>query len=206
MRGLSVACIPLAMDHIRYIYRTPRWAKGTFCLFVLASFLTFILFQIQKRTEYQKLSLENSLQPSILTVAQWPKMDAYSLSGSLVPIGSSKEWALVHYWATWCVPCQHELPALNEFSARFDGKIAVFAISVDENLEKLRTYMADHPANNLRILHDPGQAAKNLLGVSKYPETFLLSPDGQIHAHFSGPRSWQDPSVARYFEALISTS
>lgn len=198
----NVAC----MSQRRYIYRTPAWAKVIFSAAALVSVLGLVAFQVGKRQELGRLLLENALQPSVLSASRWPLVNAQTLAGVKVLVNASDNWTLVHYWATWCVPCQHELPALDAFAKRFRGNIEVLAVSVDESMPQLKKYLSENTRDGFRVLHDPSGRSASLVGVSMYPETFLLDPKGRIVAHYSGPRSWQDPSVVRYFEELLRSS
>ena len=160
-------------------------------------------FQVSKRNEYKNLSLENSLQPSVLSTSKWPLIEGKTLNGHSHEISAPGDWTLVHLWATWCAPCRQELPELDKFAFLFQKKIKVLAVSVDEDREQLEKFMGKYPAPNLNILHEPTGVLEKELSISKYPETFLLGPNGQISGHYSGPRSWLDPSIVRYFEELI---
>jgi len=114
---------------------------------------------------------------------------------------------LVHFWATWCAPCVEEFPAL--WSMVFDmeqsgQKIAVMAISVDEDVEDIRRFIGTFSKPNMRmpipdhlyIVHDPDQAiTKGLFGIAKFPETLVLGPDLTLRQKMTGGQDWASESL-----------
>src|SRR5213079_2500137 len=74
------------------------------------------------------------------------------------------EWrgktVLVNLWATWCVPCRKEMPALNSLQAKLGGKdFEVVAINIDtRDPEKPKNFLKD--ANLTRLGYFSDQKAK----------------------------------------------
>ena len=69
---------------------------------------------------------------------------------------------LVNLWATWCVPCREEMPALDKLQAEFGGPdFEVVAINVDtRNRDKPKAWLQENGIRNLAYHADPdGQAA-----------------------------------------------
>jgi thiol-disulfide isomerase/thioredoxin len=113
------------------------------------------------------------------------------------------KWTLLHFWATWCAPCREELPSLEVLSRHFKGRLPVLAVSVDEERADLSTFFG-RQVPSFEVLHDKARQTANAYHASKFPETFLLSPDGHVRMRFVGQRDWADPAVLGYFDQLIA--
>jgi thiol-disulfide isomerase/thioredoxin len=51
------------------------------------------------------------------------------------PFNSSAQVTIVHYWATWCVPCRAEMPVLDSFYRKHHGQgLAMLAVSIDQGV------------------------------------------------------------------------
>jgi|GEM_PF-1357479 len=88
---------------------------------------------------------------------------------------------LLNFWATWCVPCRHEMPflqALHEAHADA-GDLAVVAVDVDEPAELVAPYLAELGLTFPVGLDVDGQVA-DTYRIGTYPTTYLLGRDGRI--------------------------
>src|SRR5216683_1535797 len=89
---------------------------------------------------------------------------------------------LVNLWATWCVPCRKEMPALDSLQTKLGGKdFEVVAINIDtRDPEKPRNFLKD--ANLTRLSYFTDQKAKvfqDLKSIGKalgMPTTLLIDP------------------------------
>ncbi len=107
-------------------------------------------------------------------------------------------YILLNIWATWCPPCQKEMPSLSLLQEHLQGKLRVIALSVDDDINAVTDFMTKNQLK-FSVLWDKDKASLRHLGVEKYPETFLISPDGNLATQFSGPRDWASPQVFDYF-------
>lgn len=99
---------------------------------------------------------------------------AYQLSG---PPG---HWVLVNFAASWCVPCQQEMPQLLTFAARHsqagDASIVTVAYQDGDQGALASYFRARHVA--WPLIDDSG--AKVSYGVTGIPESFLVDPQGTV--------------------------
>ncbi|HEY2334297.1 MAG TPA: redoxin domain-containing protein [Solirubrobacterales bacterium] len=97
------------------------------------------------------------------------------------------EWVLVNLWASWCIPCRQEAPALERFYRREHRHGAtVVGINVQDNRDDAVSFLRSHPAGypQLRSIGDERSSAFGSTGV---PENFLVDPRGRLALIWRGP-------------------
>lgn len=116
---------------------------------------------------------------------------------------------LLNLWATWCVPCRKEMPALDALEGRLGtSKFEVVAINIDtRNSEKPKSWLHDAGIRNLAYYSDGNaKVFQDLKAVGKaigMPTTLLVDPNGCEIASLSGPAEWaSDEGVALVSAAL----
>lgn len=115
---------------------------------------------------------------------------------------------LVNLWATWCVPCREEMPALDRLQQQKGGAdFEVVTINLDRGgPEKPRAFLDEIGVKALSLNRDP---TLKLFNVAKakglalgLPATFLLDKDGCLIAHMNGPADWAGPDATIVIDAL----
>jgi cytochrome c biogenesis protein CcmG, thiol:disulfide interchange protein DsbE len=96
---------------------------------------------------------------------------------------------LVNFWATWCQPCQTEIPWLIEFNEKYGPKgLVILGVSMDEEGKKVvepfvknqRFTVAGHPEPmNYQIVLGDDKAADKFGGLIGLPTSMLYSRDGK---------------------------
>jgi len=116
---------------------------------------------------------------------------------------------LVNLWATWCVPCRQEMPALDALQQRLGSPgFEVVAVNIDTRdpdkpkawlkevgIEKL-AYYADPTAKTFQDLKEIGRA----FGM---PTTLLLDPQGCEIGTIAGPAEWASDDAVKLIQAAI---
>lgn len=108
---------------------------------------------------------------------------------------------LLNVWATWCGPCQLEIPELVEAYAKYKDKgVVVLGVSLDDTAEMLREYAPKKQMNYPLLLmqDDFDDAYGPIFGV---PITFFIDRDGTIVRRHFGPVSKEQ--VDQEIEALL---
>ena len=117
---------------------------------------------------------------------------------------------LVNLWATWCVPCRKEMPALDKLQAALGGPdFQVVAVNVDTaRLDKPKLFLQEVAATHLPFYADPTgavlQTAKQDGPVLGLPTTFLVDRNGCSLATMAGPADWASDDAKRVIEAAKS--
>ena len=90
----------------------------------------------------------------------------------------SASLTVVDFWAPWCGPCRKLGPVLDEIATEFDGKINVYKVNTDENLETAKTYSVSGLPSVL-IFKD-GNAVERMVGLM--PKSTIVN---NINKHLS---------------------
>jgi thiol-disulfide isomerase/thioredoxin len=108
---------------------------------------------------------------------------------------------LLNLWATWCVPCRKEMPALDRLQARLGGPgFEVVALSIDrKGLSAVQPFYQELGLQALRIYVEQSGEAADELGAPGLPTTLLIDRNGRELSRVVGPAEWDSPPV----EAMV---
>lgn len=94
--------------------------------------------------------------------------------------------AVLTFWASWCGPCQKEMPALALLATKYaDQGLKVLGVSVDSEPAKLGAWLAAHPMP-FPIARDPTSALFNEFPNKGLPTTLWIQRDGTIRLRTTG--------------------
>ena len=100
--------------------------------------------------------------------------------------GYKGKWVLVNYWATWCPPCQEEIPDLIALYENKKNNLVVIGIAMDYNDPKQVTAFADSMLMSYPIVLGNAQVASQIGPVQGLPTTYLFNPSGKLVAQQVG--------------------
>jgi thiol-disulfide isomerase/thioredoxin len=111
---------------------------------------------------------------------------------------------VVNLWATWCVPCVAELPALALLARTLaPDDIAVMPLSSDRGgLPKVQAFFDERGIQGLPILLDPKGSATQAWGVRGIPTTLIIDRLGREQARAEGAADWSSPAAAALIRKL----
>jgi peroxiredoxin len=112
---------------------------------------------------------------------------------------------LVNIWATWCVPCRTEMPAMEHLYTDLAPRgFAVAAVSIDEGSpDDVRKFGQDL-ALTFDLLHDRSGRVQQLYQTTGVPESFLLDRHGVIVKRVIGAHDWNSPANRALVERLLA--
>jgi thiol-disulfide isomerase/thioredoxin len=94
---------------------------------------------------------------------------------------------VIDFWATWCVPCLYQIPALNEYWARYrEGEeVVVIGVAIDvEGAEIVAPWIAEQGVEYLILIGEESLARE--YGAMGFPTIAVVNPDGEIVAMHAG--------------------
>lgn len=107
---------------------------------------------------------------------------------------------LLNFWASWCAPCDEELPTLLQLHHDQPG-LAILAVSVDEDPEAYAGYLVRRHVDLITV-RDPSESAAQLYHTEQWPETYVIDRNGVIRRKFVGPQDWSNPEIRSYLKSL----
>jgi peroxiredoxin len=111
---------------------------------------------------------------------------------------------LVNFWATWCEPCEAEMPAMQRLHAQLEGPdFELLAISVDDEVPAVRAFR-ERLELRFPILLDPDERVARRYQTFRYPESFLVGPDGVIVERYVGGKEWDASAYVARIRRLMA--
>lgn len=113
---------------------------------------------------------------------------------------------LLNIWATWCVPCRKEMPALDRLQAKLGGPdFRVVAVSIDRGgLPVVKDFYEELGLQALEIYVDPSGSSANKVGAVGIPTTLLVSRNGREVARAVGPAEWDSSEVVQFMRDYLN--
>lgn len=118
---------------------------------------------------------------------------------------------LVNLWATWCVPCREEMPALNALQKDLGSdKFEVVAINIDTgDDEKPKNFLDETKVHDLGYYRDASMGVFNTLkkeGLAfGLPVTLLMDDKGCLISAMNGPAAWDSEDAKALINAALSS-
>ena len=117
---------------------------------------------------------------------------------------------LLNLWATWCVPCRREMPALDALQAKLgNGDFEVVAVNIDtRDAEKPLKFMKDENISHLAFYSDDSaHVFENLRAAGKafgMPTTLIVDRAGCEIGNMAGPAEWASADGVKLVSAAVA--
>jgi thiol-disulfide isomerase/thioredoxin len=117
------------------------------------------------------------------------------------------ETVLLNLWATWCVPCRKEMPALDALQGKLGGKgFQVVAVNIDtRDPNKPKAFLKNLGVKHLVYYADPSaktfQDLKSIGRAFGMPTTLLVDPHSCEIATIAGPAEWASDAAVKLIVA-----
>jgi thiol-disulfide isomerase/thioredoxin len=158
------------------------------------------------RGEVAAVGVSNAPKPPPVIAFTGPEGQPMSLSDF------KGKTVLVNLWATWCIPCREEMPALDKLQTELGGPdFQVVAINVDtRNREKPKAWLQENGIRNLAYHADPEGKLLQVLQKSGHvvglPTTFVVDASGCEIALLKGPAEWASPDAVTFMKMALGRS
>ena len=164
---------------------------------------------------YQKNSLESQLaskDSSILN--KLPQCTFDTLEGKIFDpeqlYSERLGLLIVHFWGTWCAPCEAELPELLTFIKRFEGRrdVKFLLVAVNDEKYKIEKHLKtlNIPAASIEWLIDNRNIHRDVYGTTRVPETYVFSSDKTTLRKYMGPQEWNKTMFFQSFDEFLQIS
>jgi cytochrome c biogenesis protein CcmG/thiol:disulfide interchange protein DsbE len=129
---------------------------------------------------------ERGFSKTGMTGAAAPAYSMAPLEGAttVTPAAFAGKPYLVNFFASWCVPCRQEAPALNALARQ---GVPILGIASKDSPEKIKRMLGELGNPYTHVGMDPTGATGIDFGVTGWPETYVVSGDGKIVALYRLP-------------------
>lgn len=139
---------------------------------------------------------------------RFPQLQLTSLKGEAVNTAQFAGKVIVlNVWATWCAPCRKELPSLQRLSEILDPQFfAVVGMSIDADDHVVREFLIERKVTFTNLQDADMRVAREVLGVSAYPSTYLITAGGVVQRVVRGAQEWDSAEWQKFIRGLTSQS
>lgn len=161
---------------------------------------SFILFFASVTAQAQEPVMSFYKKPIDLPPLVWQ-----NLQGGAVAMDHFKgKVVLLNLWATWCKPCQIEMPAFNFLQKRYkQGGFEVVAIALNDEKENVANFIEQNKLSHIKPYLDKD----NLVGLAfqpkSMPTSYLINRKGQIIAGKEGLSDWLSQDMMNLIETEL---
>jgi len=136
-----------------------------------------------------------------------PELKAEDLAGAPKTLADYRgKVLLLNFWATWCPPCQREMPSLERLRAKMAGRpLEIVAISSAETPDDVKAYLSKMKLG-FPVLLDTDSSNTRRWKVFALPTTFVLDAQGRVRHVLTGPAEWDEGEALAVVESLLAQS
>ncbi|UOQ42957.1 TlpA family protein disulfide reductase [Halobacillus salinarum] len=176
-----------------------QWLAAAFLL-LLVGLLLFNIYQRTSQTEQNTNEAEGKQQVQTAD-EQSGVMVAPNAPEGLKPGDKAKDFTLetldgkqvklkdlkgkkvfLNFWATWCPPCQEEMPELERFYQTYGNEVEILAVNAtgtEKGVDEVRKYMNKH-GYHFPVGLDKDLSVNNNYQALTIPTTYFIGTDGKI--------------------------
>jgi cytochrome c biogenesis protein CcmG/thiol:disulfide interchange protein DsbE len=136
-----------------------------------------------------------------------PAFELPDLEGNMVSLSRYKGKVIfLNFWATWCKPCEEEMPSMEHLYKRLQGKnFEMVAVSIDSKKPGAVKEFVEKYGITFPVLHDRKGKVKELYKTTGVPETFIIDQNGVVAEKVWGPRDWSAPYATKVIRDLLNS-
>jgi len=136
-----------------------------------------------------------------------PDFTVPGLGGSQLRLRDFKGQVIVlNFWATWCLPCREEMPAMERLYRRFKARgFTILALSIDARGEDVVAPFVKSLGLTFPVGLDPRMTVAGEYRMTALPTSIVIDRGGAIVGVGVGAREWDSPAAHQVIEQLLES-
>ncbi|MFN3476714.1 MAG: redoxin domain-containing protein [Candidatus Methylomirabilales bacterium] len=170
---------------------------------ILVGFLTFgfSLPDLPAMAGRSPIPLSGLQKPEKITAA--PPFLLNDLAGRRMSLSEHRgKVVLVHFWATWCVPCKDELPTVKALWERLKEEGFVVLAIAEDGKKAVEPFVKEYGLTFPVLIDQYGEVFL-AYRVWALPSSYVVGKTGNIEGIAVGPRDWTSPEVMHLIRGLL---
>ena len=154
----------------------------------------------QSKVDYKVVPILQAMKDSAPT----PEIALGTLEGKKISLKDFRgKVVLLNFWASWCVPCREEMPAMEKLYQEYkDKNFVILAVAVKDSkpdtLNFVKEFKLTYP-----VALDPDAKVGQEYGAWGLPVTYLIGPKGEALARGWGPADWYGSAARKLIKDLL---
>lgn len=180
--------------------------KLLFVLLIIACTFGYITYESIKLES--KFSSYNNLQTNTV-IKELPKVSLPVFESDevydFINSASNGNNLIVHFWATWCGPCEKEFPELLKLTSLLEKKenVKFLFVAVNDEKKNIQKFLKKFSGyKNYKILIDNDSVHQKSFGTFRLPETFVFKSDRSVIRKFTGAQDWTQKHFVEFLYNL----
>lgn len=120
---------------------------------------------------------------------------------------NKEKFVFVHFWGTWCAPCQEEFPQLVTLIEKLkDDPVSFVLVAANDDSKKVDKFLKRFKGlkEKSHVVLDNDGSSLVKFGTVKVPESYIFSPDGRGLKKFIGPQEWDQEYYFQKIRSIIN--
>ncbi|RAK18469.1 peroxiredoxin [Anoxybacillus vitaminiphilus] len=122
-----------------------------------------------------------------------PDFELKTLDGKSIRLSELQgKKVILNFWATWCPPCQAEMPEMQNFYEKYNEDVEILAVNLtsQDSRDKVASFIKEYGLTFPVVLDEEGDVLK-LYKISPIPTSYMIDREGTIRHKYVGPMTYE---------------